>query len=65
MSYNQMIAAKRRRKVERLGPRMLKLLEKYVSDDPCAPNDPRFIEAQLLISLIEEENHGKHSTCKN
>jgi hypothetical protein len=33
-------------------PVMLALLKKYVEDDPCAPNDPRYTEAMLIIGRI-------------
>jgi hypothetical protein len=34
-------------------PLMLALLKKYVADDPCAPGDPRHIEALELIAAAE------------
>jgi hypothetical protein len=32
---------------------MLALLKKYADNDPCAPNDPRYVEAREIIARIE------------
>ena len=32
---------------------MLDLLKRYISDDPCAPGDPRYYEAVAIIERIK------------
>lgn len=38
-----------------IAPEMLDLLKAYVANDPCAPNDPRHIEALRLIDKATRE----------
>lgn len=53
MSYAQHIAAVRRMKIQRLAHRMLKLIRAYAAEDPCAPNDPRYIEALAILAEVD------------
>ena len=33
-------------------PDMFKLLRDYVADDPCAPNDPRYVRAEAILKEV-------------
>jgi len=33
-------------------PAMLALLKRYVADDPCAENDPRWVEAVRILGRV-------------